>query len=63
MAVYHILKDGTQLTDITGHIVKIEDAEPLYRFLDNVNHQRRKTGRSWTDIHTEKQSEHLAKAR
>lgn len=41
MAVYHILKDGTQVADITGHIVKIEDAEPLYRYLHSINQKRR----------------------
>lgn len=33
MAVYHILKDGSRPEDISGHVVKIEDAEPLYRML------------------------------
>lgn len=55
MAVYHILADGTRLDDITGHVVKIEDAEPLYRYLESVNEHRRKTGKAWKDIHTETQ--------
>ena len=33
MAVYHILKDGSRPADITGHVVKFEDAEELYRFM------------------------------
>ena len=37
MTVYHILKDGSRPKDITGHIVKFEDAEPLYRFIRSVN--------------------------
>ena len=36
MAVYHILKDGTILQDITGHIVKLEDAGPLYQFMSTL---------------------------
>ena len=37
MAVYHILKDGSTLTDITGHVVRIEDAAPFYELLSNFN--------------------------
>ena len=37
MSVIHILKDGTVLNDITGHVVKMEDAEPLYQFLNTLN--------------------------
>lgn len=33
--IIHVLKDGTVLDSIEGHIVRIEDAEPMYRmFLD-----------------------------
>lgn len=35
--VYHILKDGTVTKDITGRIVKIEDAEPLYNLMTSIN--------------------------
>lgn len=34
--VYHILRDGTVKTDITGHVVKVEDAEPVYRLLTTI---------------------------
>lgn len=37
MSVYHILKDGSRPTDITGHIVRTEDAYPLYQFLHSIN--------------------------
>ena len=37
MSVYHILKDGSVKTDITGHVVRMEDAEPLYRLLESFN--------------------------
>lgn len=33
MAIIHILKDGTRVDDITGHVVRFEDAEPLYRMM------------------------------
>ncbi len=35
--IYHVLKDGTQVDDITGRVIKIEDAEPLYQFLHSIN--------------------------
>lgn len=42
MAVYHILADGSRPADITGHIVKIKEAEPLYRFLTALSEERAK---------------------
>lgn len=35
--VFHILKDGTTTTDITGHIVKVSEAESLYKLMDSIN--------------------------
>lgn len=35
--VYHILKNGKTVTDITGHIVRQEDANPLYQLLHRIN--------------------------
>lgn len=40
MGVFHILKDGSKPTDITGHIVRLEDAAPLYQFLHSINRTR-----------------------
>lgn len=40
MRVIHILKDGSVVNDITGHVVRIEDAEPLYHLMDSINQQR-----------------------
>lgn len=37
MSVIHILKDGSEVKDITGHIVKTVDAEPLYRLVHSIN--------------------------
>lgn len=39
MAVIHILKDGRIVDDITGHIVKMEDAEPLYNLMQRINEE------------------------
>ena len=35
--VYHVMKDGSVKTDITGHVVKIKDAEPLYQLMANMS--------------------------
>lgn len=37
MAVIHILKDGSVVEDITGHVVRMEDALPLYQLIDSIN--------------------------
>lgn len=39
MAVIHILKDGRIVDDISGHIVKMEDAEPLYNLMQRINNE------------------------
>lgn len=39
--VIHILKDGTRLDDIVGHIVKKSDAEAVYLLMDSINKKRR----------------------
>lgn len=31
--VYHVMKDGTTTNDITGHIVKLSEAESVYRLM------------------------------
>lgn len=37
MAVIHILKDGTRVDSIRGHVVKMADAAPLYAMIDKMN--------------------------
>ena len=44
MSVIHILKDGSRVDDIKGHVIRLEDAELLYRFIHNVN-QKKRVGR------------------
>ena len=51
MSVVHILKNGSILNDITGHVVKIEDAKSAYQLLDNINRNGFKT------VHSEKAHE------
>lgn len=40
MSVFHILKDGSRPPDIIGHIVRLEDATPLYQFLHSINRKK-----------------------
>ena len=35
--VINILRDGTRADDLTGHVVKISEAEAVYRLMDSIN--------------------------
>lgn len=39
--VVHVLKDGTILDSIEGHVVKVQDAEALYNMIDQITETRR----------------------
>ena len=36
MFIIHRLKDGTQLDDISGHVVKMDEAKAVYALLDKI---------------------------
>lgn len=40
MTIKHILKDGTVLKDIRGHVVKMEDAKSIYSLMDKMNQKK-----------------------
>lgn len=42
MAVINILKDGSTVEDLTGHVVRIEDARALYQMIDTINRKEYK---------------------
>ena len=42
--ITHVLRDGTVLDSIEGHIVLVEDAEPLYRMLFELKNRPPKRG-------------------
>ena len=46
MGVVHILRDGSVVKDITGHVVRMEDARPLYNLIDRINRQGSKRKRN-----------------
>lgn len=37
MRVIHVLKDGSEIEDITGYVVRVKDAEPLYKMIREIN--------------------------
>ena len=39
--VKHVLKDGTCIDNIEGHVVKVEDAKVLYALIDELNEKGR----------------------
>lgn len=39
--VTHILKDGTKLTDLKGHIVRREDAEMVYQMVERLRNEKK----------------------
>ena len=47
--VYHVLADGTITKDITGRVVKISDAKPLYNLMSKINSSK-------TRVNTNKQN-------
>lgn len=42
MAVFHILKDGTKLNDISGHVVRVSDVPAIYDLLHSMNKKKEK---------------------
>lgn len=40
MVIHHVLKDGTRTDDITGHVVKVQDAESVYTLITKINERK-----------------------
>ena len=36
ITIKHVLKDGTQVDDITGHVIKAEDHPVLYEVINRI---------------------------
>lgn len=50
--IRHHLRDGTVLTDITGHVVRKEDVPTAYALIDRMNNEReRKKGKNYEGVH------------
>jgi hypothetical protein len=55
--ITHILKDGTVLKDITGHVVKKEDVPMAYELIDQMNEKRSKQKRKKENEHEKVQNQ------
>lgn len=42
MRVIHILKDGSEVENITGRVVRIDDADTLYSLIRKINSKSEK---------------------
>ena len=42
ITIRHILKDGTEVKDVTGHVIKAKDHELLYEVINRIQHQKGK---------------------
>ena len=40
MKIHHVLKDGTRVEDISGHVVRVRDAESVYILLSKMNQRK-----------------------
>ena len=41
MNIFHILKNGSVTNDISGRVVRLEDAETIYQLLHKLNTDRK----------------------
>ena len=39
--ITHVLKDGTVLEDITGHVIKQDDAPMVYQIIEQMEREER----------------------
>ncbi len=40
--VYHIMKDGSRPTDITGKVIKVSEAASLYEVMKQIHNRRQR---------------------
>lgn len=40
--IRHILMDGTEVSDISGHVIKAEEHPVLYEVINRINQEGRK---------------------
>ena len=50
MGVVHILKDGSVKNDITGHVVRMEDASTLYQLFNSINRKGSKKKTVYNEV-------------
>lgn len=37
MNIHHVLSDGSRVSDITGRVVRVKDAEAVYNLIHSIN--------------------------
>ena len=47
--VRHVLKDGRQVSDMTGHIVTVSEGGPVYKLMEEINEKDDKDNRFRSD--------------
>ncbi len=40
MNIRHILKDGTEVDDVTGHVIKAKEHAVLYEVINRINQEK-----------------------
>lgn len=58
MAVYHVLNDGTVTTDISGHVVRLDDPEVLCQIVARVSQKKSKV-RNTTNTYEQEKEVHI----
>lgn len=41
--IHHVLKDGTEVDDIKGHVIKAKDQVVLYEVINRINEEERRS--------------------
>lgn len=44
--IAHVLKDGTVLEDITGHVIKQDDAPMVYQIIEQMEREEKENERN-----------------
>lgn len=44
--ITHVLKDGTVLEDITGHVIKQDDAPMVYQIIEQMEREEKENERN-----------------
>ena len=57
MPIYHVLRDGTRVKDVTGHVVKLEDARNIYSLMETMNQTHRKCKRAGKDFEVDRKED------
>lgn len=40
ITIHHVLKDGTKVDDVTGHVIKAKENPVLYELINRIQQQK-----------------------